>query len=63
MEFKDIKDLSAADLRKKKSGLVEEIFIAKTKNALGQLASPIQIRKMRRDLARVMTALTQKVIR
>ncbi len=63
MDFKDIKDLSAAELKKKKETLTEEIFLAKTKNALGQLASPIQIRGMRRDLARVMTALTHKVVR
>ncbi len=63
MEFKDIKDLSATELKKKKETLTEELFLAKTKNALGQLANPIQIRGMRRDLARVSTALTQKVVR
>ncbi len=62
-EFKDIKDLSATELKKKKETLNEELFLAKTKNALGQLANPIQIRGMRRDLARVKTALTQKVVR
>lgn len=62
-EFKDIKDLSATELKKKKETLNEELFLAKTKNALGQLANPIQIRGMRRDLARVNTALTQKVVR
>lgn len=62
-EFKDIKDLSATELKKKKETLSEELFLAKTKNALGQLANPIQIRGLRRDLARVSTALTQKVVR
>jgi large subunit ribosomal protein L29 len=58
MNFKDIKDLSKKELVKKGSSLKEELFQAKMKNSLGQLGNPMEIRKIRRDLARVRTAMT-----
>jgi large subunit ribosomal protein L29 len=58
MNFKDIKDLSKKELIKKGSSLKEDLFQAKMKNSLGQLGNPMEIRKIRRDLARVRTAMT-----
>lgn len=63
MKYKDIKDLTVEELKKKKKSLTEEIFMARMKNTLGQLGNPIQIRHMRRDLARLNTAITLKVVR
>lgn len=63
MNYTDVKDLSATELKKKKSSLTEELFQAKMKNTLGQLGNPLEIRKIRRNLARVNTALTQKIAR
>ena len=63
MKYTDIKDLSATELKKKKSSITEDLFNAKMKNSLGQLGNPIQIRDLRKSLARVNTALTQKVVR
>lgn len=60
MKFKDIKDLTKDELFKKERELKDELFQAEMKNALGQLSSPISIRKTRRDIARVKTALTSK---
>jgi large subunit ribosomal protein L29 len=63
MKAKEIKDLSAIELKKRKTALIEELFTAKTKNQLGQLGNPLEIRKIRKNLARVHTALTQKTVR
>lgn len=63
MKYTDVKDMSAVELKKKKSSLSEELFNAKMKNQLGQLSNPLVIRDLRKDLARVETALVQKTVR
>ena len=63
MKYTEVKDLSAVELKKKKSALSEDLFSARMKNSLGQLGNPLEIRKIRRNLARVNTALVQKVAR
>jgi len=57
MEFKDIKNLSKTELKKKYTAMRTELFNARMKNSLGQLSNPLEIRRMRRDVARVMTAM------
>lgn len=63
MKYTEIKDLSVAELKKKKAGLTDELFTSSMKNSLGQLGNPLEIRKLRRDVARVNTALVQKITR
>ena len=63
MEYTELKDLSATELKKKKAAVTEQLFTAKMKNNLGQLGNPLEIRFLRKDLARVCTALVQKVTR
>lgn len=63
MKFTEIKDMSVAELKKKRGTLTEELFQAKIKNTIGQLSNPIEIRKLRRDIARINTALVKKVVR
>lgn len=63
MKYTEFKDLSATELKKKKAAVTEQIFTAKMKNNLGQLGNPLEIRFLRKDLARVNTALVQKVTR
>ena len=63
MKYNDIKDLTASELKKKKSSLVADLFEAKIKNQIGQLSNPMEIRKLRKNIARVNTALVQKIAR
>ena len=63
MKYQDVKDLSATEMKKKKKALTQDMFEAKMKNSLGQLSNPLEIRGLRRDLARLNTALVQKVVR
>jgi len=62
MKYNDIKDLSLAELKKKKTQLTESLFTSKMKNTIGQLANPLEIRFVRKDLARINTAITQKTL-
>ena len=60
MKFTEITEMSAAELKKKKTGATQDLFDAKMKNSLGQLGNPIEIRNLRKNLARINTALVQK---
>lgn len=60
MKFSEIKDLSMVDLKKKKNEIIGEILESKMKNQLGQMTNPLVIRSLRRNLARLNTALTAK---
>jgi large subunit ribosomal protein L29 len=60
MKFAEIKDLSVADLKKKKNEVIGQIFDSRIKNQLGQLTNPLVIRVLRRNLARLNTAIAAK---
>ncbi len=60
MKMKDIAGMSAQEVSKKVAAIRQEIFELKMKNSIGQVANPIQIRFLRRDLARLMTAANSK---
>lgn len=60
MKFKDISGLKADELRKKSKQLRADLFQLEVKNSLGQLGNPLEIRFLRRDIARVETAIRQK---
>lgn len=63
MKFIEIKDLSVAELKKKRAALSAELFQARLKNTIGQLANPVEIRQLRRNIARLNTAIVRKVVR
>ena len=58
MDFQDVKNLSPVELHKKMRDIKGKMFEARMKNAMGQLTDPISIRKMRREVAQLRTALT-----
>lgn len=61
MKSKDLSEQSFSELIKKKSTISKNLFEAKMKNSLGQLSNPIEIRDLRKDLARVKTLITKKL--
>lgn len=63
MKFADIKELSVSELKKKRDSISQELFEAKIKNSLGQLANPLEIRKLRKSIAKINTAIVRKVAR
>lgn len=60
MKFVEVKDLSEKELKTKMSELRFNMFESRMKNTLGQLSNPLSIRAMRRDVARIRTALRNK---
>jgi large subunit ribosomal protein L29 len=63
MKYTEMKDLGAADLKKKKAAFTHDLFEAKMKNQIGQLGNPLEIRKIRKNIARLNTAIVQKIAR
>lgn len=63
MKFEDVKDLTVEELRKRRLTLAEEMFQLKMKHSLGQVSNPIEIRNVRKDVARIQTALSMKISR
>jgi large subunit ribosomal protein L29 len=60
MKIKEIRDLSWAELQQRDRELGEELFKLRLRHASGQLESPAQMRRVRRDIARVKTVMRVK---
>ena len=61
MAFSDIKDLTVEELNKRYKTTRYELFEMKMKHSMEHLANPMEIRKTRRNIARIKTALNQKL--
>lgn len=60
MKAKELQGRDAADLDRELSDLLKAQFSMRMQKATQQLTNTSQIRKVRRDIARVRTVLTQK---
>lgn len=60
MKFSDLKDLTPVELTAKSRELRQELFNLRLQQAGAQLEKPARLRTLRRDIARIETALTQK---
>ena len=56
----ELRELSADDLRQKEHELDDQLFRLRIQKSMGQLETPLKVRYIRRDLARVKTLLRQK---
>ncbi len=63
MKFADIENKSLKELIKQKQDLTSQLFEMKMKNSLGQLANPVEIRVVRKDIAKINTAIVKKSVR
>ncbi|MBX6378389.1 MAG: 50S ribosomal protein L29 [Clostridia bacterium] len=62
MKVSELAELSDAELEKKLQELKEELFNLRFRNATGQLENPMQIRRVKRDIARVKTIQRQRQV-
>lgn len=62
MKARELRDLSAAELRQKEQDFTTELFNLKFQHATGQLENTERLPEVRRDLARVKTILRQKIL-
>ena len=60
MKFEEIKNLKPVELRKKLSQLRKELFESRMNLKVQRLTNPLSIRFLRRDIARVKTALSSQ---
>lgn len=61
MKYEEIQNLTVEELKKRYKSLREELFEMKMKHSLGQLADPVLIRRTRKNIAKISTALTSKL--
>ena len=59
MKAKELRDLSAEELKEKEQGLSQELFNLRFQKATGQLGNTAMLGKTKRDLARVKTVLKE----
>lgn len=60
LDLKELRQLTAPELVEKEKQLVQELFNLRFQLGTGRLENPMQIRKTKREIARVKTVL-QKV--
>ena len=60
MKITEIRDLSAAELDSKLTGLKEELFNLRFQMATGQCENPMKIREVKKSIARIKTIQRQK---
>jgi len=59
MKIKELNDMSADELRHKQEELVDQLFKLKFQKSLGQLESPMKVKNIKRDIARIKTLLNR----
>lgn len=60
MKTNELREKSGEELRDTANALRENLFRAKMKHRTGQLASPSELKSLRKDIARVETVLTER---
>jgi large subunit ribosomal protein L29 len=62
MKARELRDLTAEELQKKKKDFKEEIFNLRFQHSTGQLENTARMKLLRRDVARIEMALREKQI-
>lgn len=61
MKAHEIREMTSDDIRLEVSRLREEYFRLSFRNAVHKIDNPLQLRQMRKDIARCMTILGEKL--
>lgn len=59
LDVKELRNMTVDELAEKERQLVQELFNLRFQFGAGRLENPMQIRKTKRDIARVKTILQQ----
>lgn len=59
LELKELRQLTAIELAEKAKQLVQELFNLRFQFGTGRLENPMQIRRTKRDIARIKTVIRQ----
>ena len=60
MKAKELVDMDAEELEAKLAEAKEELFNLRFQNVTGQLDNPHRLREVRKDIARILTAIRQR---
>jgi large subunit ribosomal protein L29 len=60
MKVAEVRELSVDDLRLRERDLADQLFRLRIQKSMGQLETPIKLRLVRRDLAKVKTVLRER---
>ena len=60
MKVAEVRELSVDDLRMREKDLADQLFRLRIQKSMGQLETPIKLRLVRRDLAKVKTVLRER---
>ena len=59
MKIRELKELSADELRAKEIELRDQLFKLRFQKSLGQLDNPMKLKGVKKDIARIKTLLNQ----
>jgi large subunit ribosomal protein L29 len=59
MKTKELRELSADELRHREGELVDQLFKLRFQKSLGQIDNPMKIKALKRDIARIKTLLNE----
>ena len=62
MKSSAIREMGVEELQHKETELREQLFRLRVQKSLGQLDSPMKVKNVKRDIARVVTILKQKQV-
>lgn len=60
MKTSEIKEMTPVEMQKKLADLREELFNLRFQHSVNQLDNPMRIKAVKKDIARVMTFMTQR---
>jgi large subunit ribosomal protein L29 len=60
MKIAEVRDLGADELKQREKDLDDQLFRLRIQKSMGQLDAALKLKSLRRDLARVKTALREK---
>jgi len=59
MKIRELKELSADELKAKEADLRDQLFKLRFQKSLGQLENPMKLKNVRKDIARIKTLLNR----
>jgi len=59
MKNKELAEMSSDELKRKEAELVDQLFKLRFQKSLGQLESPMKVKNVKRDIARIKTLLNR----
>ena len=59
MKIKELTELSSEELKHREGELVDQLFKLRFQKSLGQLESPMKIKNIKKDIARIKTLLNR----